>query len=70
MYHQIPTLAEIPAQDVGGVLQTEYNIIVATVYVYNTHWFRLSANLYNTMDDYIALADAVLLLMAAKQNVN
>lgn len=63
MYDQIPTLAEIPEKDVGGVLQTEYNIMVATVYAYDIYWFRLSANLYNTMNDYIALADAVLQLM-------
>ena len=44
------------------ILMDRFNIVVPCVYCQGAPYVRISANIYNTMEDYDKLADAILQL--------
>lgn len=60
---KVPNLTKCSMKDLKHVLETKYNIVSSVVNSYKTYWVRLSANIYNSFEDYKKLGNAVCDLM-------
>ncbi|CAD5119805.1 unnamed protein product [Dimorphilus gyrociliatus] len=54
--------------DLITVLRDRFKICVPTFIIYGECWVRISAQIYNTLEDYEVLRDAIYTLMKEDEN--